>query len=165
MASAVNKHAITVLKVTAVGSLLAIGQGLLSPLLFDQPLGITWTQPTSTQASDQPADLDRWSYVVSEQRGHRMAIAYRSSWAAGRSVNVFEQTVSSSVVRGECRLHAGVLQGLWHGLIAPVTLIMSFFNENVQMYEVHNDGKEYNLGFLLGVALVFLILGFSGRRR
>ena len=60
---------------------------------------------------------------------------------------------------------AGVLQGLWHGIIAPVTLIMSFFNENVQMYEVHNDGKEYNLGFLLGVAIVFLILGFSGRRR
>lgn len=59
---------------------------------------------------------------------------------------------------------AGVFQGLWHGLIAPVTLIMSFFNESVQMYEVHNNGREYNLGFLLGVALVFLILGFSGRR-
>jgi hypothetical protein len=59
---------------------------------------------------------------------------------------------------------AGVVQGLWHGIIAPVTLIMSFFNENVQMYEVHNNGREYNLGFLLGVALVFLILGFSGRR-
>jgi hypothetical protein len=60
---------------------------------------------------------------------------------------------------------SGVLQGLWHGIIAPVTLIMSFFNEEVQMYEVHNDGKEYNLGFLLGVAIVFLLLGFSGRRR
>jgi hypothetical protein len=59
---------------------------------------------------------------------------------------------------------AGVVQGLWHGVIAPVTLIMSFFNENVQMYEVHNNGREYNLGFLLGVALVFLILGLSGRR-
>ena len=59
---------------------------------------------------------------------------------------------------------AGVVQGLWHGLIAPVTLIMSFFNENVQRYEVHNNGREYNLGFLLGVALVFLVLGFSGRR-
>jgi hypothetical protein len=59
---------------------------------------------------------------------------------------------------------ASVLQGLWHGLIAPVTLVISFFNENVQMYEVHNDGKEYNVGFLLGVAVVFLILGFSGRR-
>jgi len=60
---------------------------------------------------------------------------------------------------------AGVLQGLWHGIISPVTLIMSFFNENVQMYEVHNVGREYNLGYLLGVAIVFLLLGFSGRRR
>ena len=59
---------------------------------------------------------------------------------------------------------AGVVQGLWHGIIAPVTLVMSFFNESVQMYEVHNNGREYNLGFLLGVALVFLILGLSGRR-
>src|SRR5687768_5844942 len=59
---------------------------------------------------------------------------------------------------------AGVVQGLWHGIIAPVTLVMSFFNEAVQMYEVHNNGRQYNLGFLLGVALVFLILGFSGRR-
>lgn len=59
---------------------------------------------------------------------------------------------------------AGILQGLWHGLIAPVTLVLSFFNENIQMYEVHNNGKEYNVGFLLGVAVVFLILGISGSR-
>ncbi len=61
-------------------------------------------------------------------------------------------------------LVAGVLQGLWHGFISPVTVILSFFKENVQMYEVHNDGNEYNLGFLLGVAIVFLFLGFSGGR-
>ena len=60
---------------------------------------------------------------------------------------------------------AGAGQGLWHGLIAPVTLVSSFFNENVEMYEVHNNGKEYNLGFLIGVALVFLILGLVGGRR
>ena len=40
---------------------------------------------------------------------------------------------------------AGIVQGLWHGLIAPVTLIGSFFNPDTQMYEVHNNGKEYNL--------------------
>jgi len=61
-------------------------------------------------------------------------------------------------------LVAGVLQGLWHGLISPVTVILSFFDEKVQTYEVHNNGKEYNLGFLLGVAIVFLGLGFSGGR-
>jgi len=60
---------------------------------------------------------------------------------------------------------AGVAQGLWHGLIAPVTLVGSFFNPALEMYEVHNNGKEYNLGFLFGVALVFLILGLIGGRR
>jgi hypothetical protein len=60
---------------------------------------------------------------------------------------------------------AGVVQGLWHGLIAPVTLIGSFFNPTMEMYEVHNNGREYNLGYLFGVALVFLILGLIGGRR
>ena len=61
---------------------------------------------------------------------------------------------------------AGIAQGLWHGLIAPVTGVGSFFNPAMQMYEVHNNGSEYNLGFLIGVALVFLLLGvFGGRRR
>jgi hypothetical protein len=59
---------------------------------------------------------------------------------------------------------AGAGTGLWHGLIAPVTLVTSFFNENTQMYEVHNNGSEYNLGFLVGVALVFLLLGLIGGR-
>jgi len=60
---------------------------------------------------------------------------------------------------------AGVAEGLWHGLIAPVTLIGSFFNPTMEMYEVHNNGREYNLGYLFGVALVFLILGVIGGRR
>lgn len=59
---------------------------------------------------------------------------------------------------------AGVVQGLWHGLIAPVTAIGSFFNPDMQMYEVHNNGREYNLAFLIGVALVFLLLGVLGGR-
>ena len=59
---------------------------------------------------------------------------------------------------------AGAAQGLWHGLIAPVTLVGSFFNPALEMYEVHNNGREYNLGFLVGVALVFLILGLIGGR-
>jgi len=60
---------------------------------------------------------------------------------------------------------AGLAMGFWHGLISPVTLIMSFLNPATQMYEVHNNGAMYSLGFLLGVAIIFLILGFSGGRR
>ena len=55
--------------------------------------------------------------------------------------------------------------GLWHGIIAPVTLIISFFNSDVHMYEVHNAGSEYDLGFLLGVVLVIAILGLFIRMR
>ena len=61
---------------------------------------------------------------------------------------------------------AGVLLGIWHGFISPVTLVLSFFYKGVQIYEVHNDGSQYNLGFLLGVAILFLVLGvFVGSRR
>jgi hypothetical protein len=61
---------------------------------------------------------------------------------------------------------AGILLGIWHGIISPVTLVLSFVNQGAQMYEVHNDGSQYNLGFLLGVALVFVILGATaGSRR
>jgi hypothetical protein len=70
--------------------------------------------------------------------------------------------VNTSGARGSI---AGVWTGVWHGVISPVTLIISFFNPSVEMYEVHNDGSQYNLGFLVGVALVFLILGIIGGSR
>ena len=55
--------------------------------------------------------------------------------------------------------------GLWHGIIAPVTLVISFFNSDVHMYEVHNAGPEYDIGFLLGVAVVIALLGLFIRMR
>jgi hypothetical protein len=55
--------------------------------------------------------------------------------------------------------------GLWHGIIAPVTLVLSFFNSDVHMYEVHNAGSEYDLGFLLGLALVISLLSLFVRMR
>jgi hypothetical protein len=61
---------------------------------------------------------------------------------------------------------AGILTGIWQGIISPITLIGSFINPVIQMYEVHNDGAPYNLGYLLGVAIVFSLLGiFVGSRR
>lgn len=55
--------------------------------------------------------------------------------------------------------------GLWHGIIAPATLIVSFFNSDVRMYEVHNAGSEYDFGFLLGVAIVIAIISLLIRMR
>ena len=50
---------------------------------------------------------------------------------------------------------AGFWQGLWHGFISPVALVMSLFNENVSVYEVHNNGGWYNFGFLMGTMMIF----------
>ena len=55
--------------------------------------------------------------------------------------------------------------GLWHGIIAPVTLVLSFFNPDIHMYEVHNAGSEYDLGFLLGVTVIIALLGLFIRMR
>jgi hypothetical protein len=59
---------------------------------------------------------------------------------------------------------AGFWLGLWHGLISPITFIISIFNRNVRFYEVHNSGNWYNFGFVLGAGL-FLSGGILGRKR
>ena len=52
---------------------------------------------------------------------------------------------------------AGFFPGIWHGWIAPVTLIISIFSDTVRIYEVHNTGWWYDLGFYIA-----LIGGFGG---
>ena len=51
---------------------------------------------------------------------------------------------------------AGFFAGFWHGLLILVTLVVSFFTDNVRIYEIHNTGIGYDIGFVLGV------LGVSG---
>ncbi len=50
---------------------------------------------------------------------------------------------------------AGFWQGLLHGFFALFTFIWSLFSDKVTMYEVHNNGTLYNLGFLVGVMVFF----------
>jgi ABC-type multidrug transport system permease subunit len=49
----------------------------------------------------------------------------------------------------------GWLDGLWHGLISPITFIVSLFEDSVSIYEVRNNGNWYNFGFMLGMMMVF----------
>jgi hypothetical protein len=39
---------------------------------------------------------------------------------------------------------AGFWLGLWHGLISPVTFVVSLFNPDVNIYEVNNNGNWYD---------------------
>lgn len=52
---------------------------------------------------------------------------------------------------------AGFLSGIWHGWLAPLTLFLSLFMDNIHMYEVHNSGFFYDLGFYMAI-----ISGFGG---
>jgi hypothetical protein len=60
---------------------------------------------------------------------------------------------------------AGFWLGLWHGFIALVTFIVSLFREDVGIYEVHNSGVWYDLGFVLGAMSLFGGGGGGASRR
>lgn len=48
---------------------------------------------------------------------------------------------------------AGFWPGLWHGIILPITFVVSLFTDTVSIYEVDNNGNWYDFGFVLGLAL------------
>ena len=50
---------------------------------------------------------------------------------------------------------AGFWLGLWQGLIAPITFVISLFTDNVNIYEVDNNGNWYDFGFVLGLSCAF----------
>ena len=50
---------------------------------------------------------------------------------------------------------AGFWSGLWQGIISPITFIISLFSNNVNIYEVHNNGAWYDFGFLFGISMTF----------
>ncbi|MCI0708103.1 MAG: hypothetical protein L0Y80_11535 [Ignavibacteriae bacterium] len=52
---------------------------------------------------------------------------------------------------------AGFFSGVWHGWIAPASLVYGSFEPSVHIYEPNNTGWWYDLGFYLAV-----IGGFGG---
>ncbi|WP_425446754.1 hypothetical protein [Dethiothermospora halolimnae] len=52
---------------------------------------------------------------------------------------------------------AGFFSGIWHGWIAPITLVISIFKSNISIYEPINTGFFYDFGFYIAI-----ISGFGG---
>jgi len=46
---------------------------------------------------------------------------------------------------------AGFFTGIWHGWIAPISLIAGFFNSNIRIYEINNTGWWYDFGFYIAL--------------
>ena len=52
---------------------------------------------------------------------------------------------------------AGFLFGIWHGWLAPLTLIIKLFNSDISIYEHVNTGWWYDFGYYIAI-----IGGFGG---
>ena len=52
---------------------------------------------------------------------------------------------------------AGFFTGIWHGWIAPLSLVVSVFNGDISIYASPNTGWPYDLGFYMAI-----ISGFGG---
>lgn len=52
---------------------------------------------------------------------------------------------------------AGFFWGVWHGWVAPASLVIGLFNDDIRVYEVMNKGWWYDFGFYIAI-----IGGFGG---
>ena len=86
-----------------------------------------------------------------------VAVCIAVGCAAGP--NAFKGTAGANGVA------AGFGLGVWHGFILPFAFIASLFNDKVTIYEVHNTGIWYNLGFLIGTAMIWGSGGGASARR
>lgn len=60
---------------------------------------------------------------------------------------------------------AGLFSGIWHGWLAPFSLIYSLFNKNTGIYETYNNGFLYNLGYYTAIISGFGGLTLSRKKR
>lgn len=55
--------------------------------------------------------------------------------------------------------------GLWHGIIAPIDLILMFFRDDITVYAQNNNGVWYALGFLIGSGGWGMLGGHSSKKK
>ncbi|SMO60280.1 hypothetical protein SAMN06265379_103263 [Saccharicrinis carchari] len=46
---------------------------------------------------------------------------------------------------------AGFFSGVWHGWVAPISLVLSIFNDSRSIYETYNTGWWYDFGFYISI--------------
>jgi hypothetical protein len=60
---------------------------------------------------------------------------------------------------------AGFFKGVWHGWIAPVSLIVGIFKDGIRIYEPNNTGWWYDLGFYISIIAGFGGIALSRRKK
>ncbi len=60
---------------------------------------------------------------------------------------------------------ASFLSGIWHGWIAPISIILGIFNPSHRVYEAINSGWWYDFGFYIAIISGFGGLSLSRKRK
>ncbi len=60
---------------------------------------------------------------------------------------------------------AGFFWGIWHGWIAPISLIVQIFNYDIRVYERNNSGWWYDFGFYIAILGGFGGLSLTRKRK
>lgn len=58
----------------------------------------------------------------------------------------------------------GFLKGVWHGMICPIVLLYTIFEDDASAYSPNNTGSWYTVGFIMGIG-AWVGGGSSGARR
>lgn len=67
--------------------------------------------------------------------------------------------------RNSAEKPANFLMGIWHGWIAPLSVIIGIFNKSIRVYEPNNTGWWYDFGFYMAIVSGFGGLALSRRTR
>lgn len=96
------------------------------------------------------------------QCGNEVSIFKRDIFtgACGRcqgltTVNMFAVAGPNSKYKLHGAEPAGFWAGLWHGLIVPISFVVSLYNPGVRIYESSNSGLWYDFGFVIGASVAF----------
>ena len=60
---------------------------------------------------------------------------------------------------------AGFFMGIWHGWIAPLSLVVGIFDHGVRIYETNNVGWWYDFGYYIAIIAGFGGIAVSRRRK
>lgn len=60
---------------------------------------------------------------------------------------------------------AGFFSGVWHGWIAPISLLVGLFKDGIRIYETNNTGWWYDLGFYVAVIAGFGSIALSRKKK
>lgn len=83
-------------------------------------------------------------------------------------VTVISVTILSGCIPGDgtytSSKPAGFFWGVWHGWIAPFSLIIGLFDKNIRVYEIVNTGWWYDLGFYMAIISGFGSLSIARKK-